>query len=591
MNYVSTATSGFRRRWRAGAHRPITAVVLAGALPAALVFTAAPPASANAPGNPGTPSAPANLFTENFENGVGASPVLLSGYTGAAPQNETYTASGNYDSAGYCDGYIVSEQAPDTDPAGSGCGGFWTSALEFGAALGQWAGGDQSTNHALIEYTQGNPGAGVMLQTDTPIELPAANRFLIIQADAGAENCTVGGATSPLYQFNLLNGGTPDSTFSAPIAPCSDYSDTIDGVRLGTYTGDQAVLFNGTAAGLQLVDEQATGNGNDGAVDNIELLDATPQLDLSATTGSTPVGETANLTFTLTNTTDLDAKDGWSFTANLPSGLTLADNAYTTTCGSATAAPGSASGTVDVQGDLSAGQSSCTVTVDVTSLYTGVYQLCAGQIGNPVGVDLPGCTQLSFVGPVFDAQADGAQLTSPLGDVGPLAPATYECTSLPGSDGNGLLSAGLGTLGGAGALSTSASGTIAANGTRTAAASAQTASVGLLGGLISASEITSNAQAQEPVTASGPGAVATAATATFTNLRVAGIAIAADPGPNTTIGLAGIGTVTLNQQTSIAGGDGVTVIALDVTLLTGIHVTLAQSTAALLSPTASCPVS
>jgi hypothetical protein len=590
MNHVSTATAGFRRRWRAGARR-VTAVALAGALPAALIFTATPPASANAPGDPGTPSAPVNLYTENFENGVGAAPVLLSGYTGAAPQNETYSAASAYDSAGYCDGYVVSEQAPDIDPAGSNCGGFWGGALEFGEALGQWAGEDPSTNHALIEYTQGNPGVGVMLQTDTPIALPAANRFLIVRADAGAENCTAGGATSPLYQFNLLDGATAQPTFSSPIAPCSDYSDTLYGVRLGTYTGDQAVLFNGTAAGIQMVDEQGSGNGNDGAVDNIELLDATPQLDLSATTGSTPVGETANLTFTLTNTTDLDAKDGWSFTANLPSGLTLADDAYTTTCGSATAAAGSASGTVDVQGDLSAGQTSCTVTVDVTSLYTGTYQLCAAQISSPVGVDLPGCTSLNFVGPVFDAQADGAQVASPLLDIGPLAPAAYECTSVPGSDGNGLVSAGLGVLGGAGALDTSASGTIAANGTRTAAASAQTASVGLLGGLITADEIATNAQAREPVTASGPGAVTTAATTTFTNLRVAGVAITANPGPNTTIGLAGIGTVTLNQQTSIAGGAGVTVIALDVTLLTGAHVTLAQSTAALLSPTASCPVS
>jgi hypothetical protein len=610
MNYVSIAMARFRprashpnpttatapttattrRRPRVTAHR-ITAAVLAGALPAALVFTATPPASANAPGNAGTPSAPVNLFTENFENGVGAAPVLLSGYTGAAPQNEAYTAAGAYDSAGYCDGYIVSEQAPGTAPAGSGCGGFWGSALAFGAALGSWSGGNPSTNHALIEYTQGNPGVGVMLQTGTPISLPAANRFLVVRANAGAENCTAGGATSPLFQFNVLDGATAQSASSSPIAPCSDYSDTIDGVRLGTYTGDQAVLFGGTAAGLQLVNEQPSGDGNDGAVDNVELLDATPQLDLSATTGSTPVGESANLTFTVTNTTDLDAKNGWSFTASLPSGLTLADSAYTTTCGSADAGAGSASGTVDVQGDLSAGQASCTVTVDVTSLYTGTYTLCAAQISNPVGVDLPGCASLNFVGPVFDARADSAQVASPLLNIGPLAPAYYECTSAPGSDSNGVLSASLGVVGGIGALNTSASGTIAANGTRTAAANAQTASVGLLGGLITASEITTNAQAQEPVTTSGPGAVTTAASTTFTNLRVAGVAIAANPGPNTTIGLAGIGTVTLNQQTSIAGGDGVTVIALDLTLLTGVHVTLAQSTAALLSPTASCPVS
>jgi hypothetical protein len=610
MNDVSTTTTAFRRRWRAGArdrlapraHPPkpnrlagavahrITAVVLAAALPAALVFAAAPHASAaNAPATAGTPSAPVNLFTENFENGVGAAPVLLSGFTGAAPQNETYTAGSAYDSDSTCDGYIVSEQASAMEPTDSGCSGNWPAALTFGEALGSWAGEDPSTNHALIEYTQGgDPGAGVVLQTNTPIALPSANRFLIIQADAAAENCQ---AASPLYMFNVLDGTTAEPSFSTPIAPCSNYGDVIDDVHVGTYTGDQAVLFGGTAAGIQLVDDETSGTGNDGAVDNIELLDATPQLDLPPVPGSTALGATAHLTFTLTNTTDLDAKNGWSFTANLPSGLTLADSAYTTSCGSATAAAGSAPGTVDVQGDLTQGQKSCTVTVDVTSLVAGTYSLCAAQISDPVGVNLPGCTSLTFVGPVFDAQADSAQVTSPLLNIGPLVPATYECTSSPGSDSNGVLNAGLGAVGSLGALNTSAAGTVAGNGTRTATASAQTAAVSLLGGLITADDVTTNAQAQEPLTATGPGAATTTGAATFTNLRVAGVAISANPGPNTTIGLTGVGTVTLNQQTSIAGGDGITVIALDVTLLTGTHVTVSQSTAALLTPTASCPVS
>ena len=213
MTTVSTSMTAFARRWRAGARGPlsprdprpkparraaahtrITAAVLAAALSATtLLFTAAPQASANAPGHPGVSSDPVNLFTENFENGVGSSPILLSGYTGAAPQDETYSSNPNYDSAGYCDGYLASELDPATPPAGSGCGGYWTSAQEFGAALGTWAGGDPSTNHALIAYTQGgNPGPNeVMLQTNTPITLPSANRFLIIRADAGADRKSV----------------------------------------------------------------------------------------------------------------------------------------------------------------------------------------------------------------------------------------------------------------------------------------------------------------------------------------------------------------------------------------------------------------
>jgi len=47
----------------------------------------------------------------------------------------------------------------------------------------------------------------------------------------------------------------------------------------------------------------------------------------------------------------------------------------------------------------------------------------------------------------------------------------------------------------------------------------------------------------------------------------------------------------LNQQTTVAGGDGITVNALDVTLLTGTRLTISTSTAALLSATATCPIS
>jgi hypothetical protein len=231
------------------------------------------------------------------------------------------------------------------------------------------------------------------------------------------------------------------------------------------------------------------------------------------------------------------------------------------------------------------------VTVHVTSIYGGTYQLCGAQITNVAGVDPPGCTTLTFVAPVFDARANSAALTSLLLNLGPLAPSSYECVSTPGATSNSLLNAGLGALGGLGTLNTSASGSIGANGTRTAAASSQTANISLLGGLISATEVVTTAQARQPLTATGLGPVATTGSITFTNLRVAGLAIAANPGPNTTIGLPGVGTVVLNEQTSVAGGDGITVTALDLTLLVGTHLTISQSTAALLSPTAACPVS
>ena len=580
---MTTITSTSRGR------RLITAAVLAVALPATLAF-AGTASAANRPATAGTPSAPVNLFTEDFENDTAGTPVLLNDYTGAAPLDETYTADPAWLSPAQCNGLILSEQDPPTQPAGISCNGYWGSALLFGEAFGSWEGTDPATNHALVGYTNGDPGVNsVKLQTNTPIPLPSANRFLVIRSDDAAQNCF---AAHPLDEYSVLDGATALPTSSSPIDPCADPGAVIDGTDVGTYTGDQAVLFTGTAAGIQLVDEQGVGGGNDGAVDNIELLDATPQLDLSATTGGIPVGETAHLTFTVTNTSELDAKDGWSFTANLPSGLTLADSSVATTCASGTAAAGSAPGTVDVGGDLTSGQSSCTVTVDVTSIYGGTYSLCGSSITNPVGVNLPGCTSLNFVAPVFDARANSARLTSPLLNIGPLVPSGYECKTVAGSDTNGGINASLGTLGSLGTLDTAASGAInSANGTRTAAADAQTANVDLLGGLITANEVDTTAQAQQPLTSTGLGPVATAGTTTFTNLRVAGVAISANPGPNTTISLPLVGSVVLNQQTPVAGGDGITVTALDVTLLTGTQLTISQSTAALLSASATCPVS
>jgi hypothetical protein len=569
------------------------ASLLAAALLPAALFASAPPATANTPRSPGTPSAPTVLFDEDFENGPATIPTVLNAYTGGAPLDETYTADPAWVNTAACNGYIVSAQDPATPPSGCGDTGAWPLIQASVEDLGTWAGGDPATNHALTQFTDTDPGAGkVQLQTAQPIALPSAGRFLTVETDAAGENCF---GNHQLYQFNLLDGSTAAPTSSAPIDPCANPGEIVPGpsdvdVYVGTYTGDLAVLSDNTSVGIQLINEQASGYGNDGALDNIRLLDVTPQLDLSGTTGAVPVGAPANLTFTVTNTSELDAKNGWSFTADLPTGLTLANNTVSTTCASGAATAGSATGTINVGGDLTAGQSSCTVTVQVTSILGGNYQLCAAQVTNLVGLDPPGCATLAFTAPIFDARSDSALLTSPALDLGPLAPSAYECTSAPGTTGDSVASAGLGALGSLGTLTTAASGTIAANGTRTAAASATTAKVSLLAGLVTADAVTTTAQAQQPLTTSGPGTVTVSGSTTLTNLRIAGVLITADPGPNTIVNLPLVGSVVLNQQKTIAGGDGITVNALDVTLLTGAQLTIATSTSALLNTSQTCPV-
>ncbi|MHA6763885.1 choice-of-anchor P family protein [Streptacidiphilus sp. PAMC 29251] len=574
-----------------GLRRAATAVAALTALAAvgltgATGLTGVAPAYADAPGHPGTPSAPAVVFSEDFENGQAGTPTLLTDYTGTGPLAETYTAAPAWLTG--CNGLLVSQQAPATPPPGTGCAGYWSATKQMAAALGTWSGADPATNHAVTAYTQGDPGGGLTeLQTVKPIPLHATGRFLTFSVDAAAQNCFT---NHPLLSFFLLDGSAALPTSTSPIDVCQTPGAVIGGTSVGTYASNGSVLFSGATAGIRLVNDQASGNGNDGAIDNIRLLDATPQLDLSASPAQLPIGAPAALTFTLTNTSELAAKNGWSFTAHLPTGLSLAAPGATTTCGTGHATPGPDGSTLQVGGNLAAGQSSCTVTVQVTSSADASYQLCAAAITDQVGVDPPGCASVTFTAPVFDARANGARLTSPLLGIGPVDPSAHECTTAAGADTHTVVSAGLGTLGGLGAVTTDAAGAIDHDGTRTATAHAQTAGINLLAGVISADAVTTSAQARSALTSGGPGPVSVQGSTVLTHLRVLGAAVAANPAPNTTIDLPLVGSLVLNQQTPVAGGRGITVTALSLTLLTGTHLTVAQSTAALLTSTDTCPV-
>ena len=577
----SRRTVAFRhrpRRWR----RPLVALLIAALLPTTAVFAAAAPAAANAPGSPGSPSAPIALYTEDFEN-AGASWELVSQYTGAGPLDETYKADPAW--LTNCNGSVGSEQALNETPPPN-CYGDYGQGLYIAYALGVWNGENPQTNHVLVNYTNADlPANATELATNKPIPLPSANRFLTLGTDVGA-HCG-SGLPDPLLQFSLLEGSTAVATSSAPINPCTAPQENYQGEMLGRYIGGTAVLDPGASAGFRLVNDQLSGNVNDYALDNVRLLDVTPQLDVTAPAQPTQVGAPAALIYTVTNTSELDAKDGWSFTANLPSGLTP-DGTPSSTCSAESATVNAAARSVAVTGDLDQGQSSCEVTVPVTSILGGAYQLCAAQVSGLVGLDAPGCASVAFTAPVFDARAAASNLTVP-----PLSPVVtaasqYSCTSAPGSDGASS-SVGLGLLGSLGAQSTSVQGAIAADGTRTASAHANSTGLSLLGGVITAASISSSAQAEAALTPSGPGPATTSGSVTFGALRVAGVAIAANPGPNSTISVPLVGTVVLNQQVPLAGGAGLTVNALAVTLIDGTRIVLAQSRAALLAAGQPCP--
>jgi uncharacterized repeat protein (TIGR01451 family) len=165
----------------------------------------------------------------------------------------------------------------------------------------------------------------------------------------------------------------------------------------GTFTGDAPVLFTGATLGLKVINEQGSGNGNDHAFDDIRLLDVTPQLDKSFSPTTAQVGGTSTLTFSITNTADLLAKSGWSFTDTLPAGLTLASpSAASTTCAGTVTAPDGGSAVSVADGRLAAGQVSCTVTVNVTSATAGTYTNDARDITATTGLNPPGGSTVTF---------------------------------------------------------------------------------------------------------------------------------------------------------------------------------------------------
>src|SRR5882672_6943693 len=193
--------------------------------------------------------------------------------------------------------------------------------------------------------------------------------------------------------FFLLDGSTAIPTFSSPIEPCVNPPTRINGVPVGTYTSNGPVLFSGSSMGLRLVNGQGGAQGNDFAIDNIRVLDVTPQLDKSFSAATVAQHGAVTLTYTITNTTERAVKNGWSFTDTLPAGLVANPASATTNCPGSTAT--ATSGAVSVAGNLAADQASCTASVQVSAANPGTYTNCAANITASVGISLPGCASVT----------------------------------------------------------------------------------------------------------------------------------------------------------------------------------------------------
>lgn len=380
-----------------------SAPTAAGAATRAVAAPAAAPVARAAPGTPGVPQSPVEVYRENFENGTGPIPVLLDEYTGAPPVNATYTADPNWLDPAQCNGIILSQSGEDQPDCASASSAAMLDLRDMAGVLGQVGGAaDPTVNHAVSAWTAGDPGADLTeFATVEPIPLVSENRFITFSVDVAAINCF---ASGPRLEFYLTGSGPEIPTFTSPIDPCTDpRAQTYPGrkeVEAGSFPSNGSVLFTGTSVGIRMVNANGGGGGNDHAFDNVGILDVTPQLDKEFNPPTISQNAVSQLTFTVTNTSELAAKTGFSLTDALPAGVVVASSPNaSTTCGNGTvtATPGSSSVSL-ANGGLTTGTASCVFMVDVTAADAGTYPNTPADLAL-VGLDPPATATLTVTAP------------------------------------------------------------------------------------------------------------------------------------------------------------------------------------------------
>ncbi|MCD4853173.1 DUF11 domain-containing protein [Arthrobacter sp. AK01] len=359
-----------------------------------------------APGSPGVTQPGIQIYSEDFSNQSAATaPVPLGIYTGgAAAQTERYTAGAAWSpGSGACNGWILRQGTPV--PANGGgisnndqClrNGAFTHLGNMAFAMGKYQGmtdAQARQNQILSEYTNdpsSNQAAGLQLQT-TKNSIPTiAGHYYAVSGIFGEANCFSNHASQ---EFAILVNGVAN-VVGTSLDPCADASRqviVVDNTNFSVAKLQSAAIqvpLTGTTPtlGIRVRNLTATGTGNDVGFDLPQLVDVTPQLDKAFSPASIFQGQNTTLTYTVTNTSDLMAKNGWHFVDNLPAGLT-ASGPLGGTC-VRTAGTVSA-GTIDVTGNLAQGSASCTITVTVTSNTPGVYNN-SGCVAN-TGAAIPDC--------------------------------------------------------------------------------------------------------------------------------------------------------------------------------------------------------
>ena len=272
-------------------------------------------------------------------------PRSLAVYTGAEPYRPTYTADPAW--LTHCNGTVTGAQQENgyaSYIAANNCVPLaYYNAQQLDMALvSAGAVGDSGGNDSLTARTDQpgrgfDPGAGkVQFETESQLPINLSNRFVGFRVLTAAMNCDRSGFVPALLQFRLKSGAQGSTT-----RPVGDVIDTCAGdeiVRIGPgYMGGRptsnpvdatigvrytsaGVLQSGSTVGLQIINQQASGTGNDVALDEISILDVSPQLSQAFGAKEIDLWGSTTLTFTVTNTSELGAKSGFSFAETLPSG-------------------------------------------------------------------------------------------------------------------------------------------------------------------------------------------------------------------------------------------------------------------------------
>src|SRR5919198_1709818 len=358
---------------------------------------------------PGAPQAPTTLYSEDFQNGTG--PTELENYVSSS--GASYTADSYWLNQRRCNGFILS--SGDAYPGVTYCNSnsaFWGAVADQAYVLGLLNNPQNpATNRAVSSWSTGGADNNVNSQPDSAIPvlrefatvgqltLPSASgRFVTFSVDAVGTNC----GTPPRLRFYLRDSsGMEIPVSSSAIDPCNDprHTNTTRNGRTysyGSFPANSSILLAGSSLGIVMRNETTTTSGNDGAFDNIRILDVTPTLDKSFSPSTLEAGQSSTLTFTITNTSDLAAKNGWSFTDALPAGLVVANpSTASTTCGGASVTATAGRASIAATGNLAAGQTSCTVSVNVTSARVGTYTNGPGNV-SLVGLNPPGSSSVTF---------------------------------------------------------------------------------------------------------------------------------------------------------------------------------------------------